>query len=154
MSHPAEQDLALYATRDLTFFSSLTVARHVRNCPACAETVAEYREITAELANATPQIEDWDILAAEMRANISLGLEAGACLPTSLSEAPVSWFSPRLAVAMASLMILAAAGVALRPDQPKPTPTVFAQQSVKVDTAQQSVKVDTEGVTITNVYME
>ena len=81
MSHPAEQDLALYATRDLTFFSRLTVDRHVRNCPACAETVAEYREITAELANATPQIEDWDILAAEMRANISAWKPVPACPP-------------------------------------------------------------------------
>lgn len=153
MSHPKEQDLALYATRDLTFFSRLIVARHVRNCSTCAETVAEYREITAELANSTPQIEDWDILAAEMRANISLGLEAGACLPSSV-PAPAPWFSPRLAVAMASLIILTAAGIALHPEQPTPAPTVLAQQSVKVETAQQSVKVDTEGVTITNVYME
>lgn len=147
MPHPVEQDLALYATNDLTFFSRLSVSRHVRTCQACADAVHDYREITADLTLSEPEIPDWDNLAAEMRANIRLGLEAGACVPSVASAPAVSWFNPRLALAMASLMFLLGAGIILRPDQPKPAPTVVASQ-------QQSVKVDTEGVTITNVYME
>ncbi len=145
MSHPPEQDLALYATKDLTFFSRLSVSRHVRTCQACAEALHDYREITADLALSEPEIPDWDNLAGEMRANIRLGLEAGACVPSVAPAPAVSWFNPRLALAMASLMFLLGAGIILRPDQPKPVPTVVASQ-------QQSVKVDTEGVTITNVF--
>ncbi len=153
MSHPAEQDLALYATGDLSWFSRLGIKRHLCACTNCAEAVQDYREITADLASSEPHIEDWNNLAAEMKANIRLGLEAGACLPVSApAPAVTTWFSPRFALAFASLMFLIGAGIVLRPDQPKPTPTVLAahQQSVQ----QQSVKVDTEGVTITNVYME
>jgi len=154
--HPAEQDLALFATNDLTFFSRLSVSRHVRICPSCAQAIHDYHEITADLALCEPAIPGWDTLAAEMRANISLGLEAGACLPAVTPAPALSWFNPRLALAMASLIFLLGAGIALRPDQSKPAPTVLAgeQQSAKVDPAQQSVRVDLEGVTITNVYME
>lgn len=153
MTHPKEQDLALFATRDLGFVQNFLLNRHVRNCADCTQSVAEYQDLTAALSEPDLDIANWDSLAAEMKANVRLGLEAGACIDktrTRFARRPQTRhrFNPRLAVAAASLMVLATAGILLR--QPKPAPpaprTVIASE--------QSIKVDTEGVTITNVYLE
>ena len=147
MTHPEEQDLALYATGDAGFVQKLYLTRHVHSCSECSRIVEEYRGLTAALSEPDLDIANWDALAAEMKANVRLGLEAGACVRTDAAPT-ASWVNPRLAVAMASLVILAGAGLILREHKPAPTPksSVFA--------ARQSVKVDTEGVTITNVYLE
>jgi hypothetical protein len=54
---------------------------------------------------------NWDALAADMRANIRLGLEAGACVREKRVRRRVN---PRLAVAFASLMVVVAASFLLR----------------------------------------
>jgi len=150
MKHPAEQDLALYASGDQGFFKGFTLGRHVRNCAACAEVVEEYREIATALS-VESAIPGWDTLAAEMKANIRLGLEAGACIaPDRTARIPLV-LNPRLAVAFASLMVLVGAGLFLRPPRQASGPSVLASNQI---TAQQNVQVDPEGVTITNVFGE
>ena len=145
MTHPTEENLALYASGDAGFLRGAWLGRHIRGCPSCTSTVEEYRELTAALANDVLVVPDWNQLAAEMRANIRLGLEAGACVG---GESDARWWKPRLVVAMASLLILAGAGLMMRP-QPQPeAATSFAGAT------QHSVSVDTEGVTITNVILE
>ncbi|MCU1327394.1 MAG: anti-ECFsigma factor, ChrR [Bryobacterales bacterium] len=174
MTHPKEHDLALFATRDLSFVQNFRLNRHVRDCAQCSQTVAEYRDLTVALAEPDLEIANWDALAAEMKANVRLGLEAGACIDNtrfsrknSLSRTnplsrtnsflsrdrngagPATLFNPRLTLAAASLVVLVSAGLLMRqprPSQPAPPATEIASQ--------QSVKVDTEGVTITNVYLE
>lgn len=144
MTHPPEEELALYATGDTGPVKRFRLWLHLRSCPACSQIAGEFRELTVALSRSEPEPEvaEWNTLAAEMRANIRLGLEAGACVR---ADAPVAhWWSPRLVVAMASLIILAGAGFVLRPRQPALLPTIIA--------AQQSIRVDTEGVTITNVF--
>ena len=146
MRHPAEQDLALYAGGDQGFLKSFVVGRHVRDCAECAEVVEDYRQLTIALA-AEPDMPGWDSLAAEMKANIRLGLEAGACIGGAKDRGTVlPRFNPRLAVALASLMVLAGAGFFLREPISPSAGTVVA--------AQQYVQVDPEGVTITNVFGE
>jgi len=143
--HPTEDHLALFASGDAGFLRSALVARHIRTCPSCAATVEEYRELTAALADQVLVVPDWDQLAAEMRANIRLGLEAGACVG---NPAVGGWRNPRLVFAMASLMILAGAGFTMR-NHPQTEPATSVTAST-----QHSVSVDTEGVTITNVILE
>jgi len=145
MTHPTEEHLALFASGDAGFLRGALVARHLRGCPSCSAAVEEYRELTAALANDVLVVPDWNQLAAEMRANIRVGLEAGACVGDAVDT---GWWNPRLAVAMASLLILAGAGFMMR-THPQP------QAALSMATAtQHSVSVDTEGVTITNVILE
>jgi hypothetical protein len=150
MRHPAEQDLALYASGDQGFFKGFTLRRHVRDCAACAEVIEEYREITAALA-VESEIPGWDSLAAEMKANIRLGLEAGACIPPDRTSRIPLVLNPRLAVAFASLMVLVGAGVFLRPPRQAAGPATMAASQV---TAGENIQVDPEGVTITHVFGE
>jgi len=155
MKHPAEQDLALYAGGDHGFVESWILGRHVRNCASCSEVVEEYRELTlalsAEALSTEADLPDWDSLAGEMRANIRVGLEAGACIPRERVLPKPFALNPRLTVALASLMVLVGAGVFLR--QPKRTPSgaVIASHQMA---SEQRVQVDTEGVTITSVFGE
>jgi hypothetical protein len=151
MTHPKEQDLALFATGDTGFVQKFQLTRHVRDCTDCSQAVEEYRTLTSALSEPDLDIANWDSLAAEMKANIRLGLEAGACVqPRSFARATgaLAFLNPRLAVAAASVMVLLAAGLLLKQSQPVPKP------SSTVIASQESVKVDTEGVTITHVYLE
>lgn len=108
MNHPGEKDLALLAGGEAGRMQRFLLERHVRNCAACQDKVAEYRDLRSELADfdELPDV-NWNFLAADMRANIRLGLEAGACV----RESRVSrrW-NPRFAVAFASLLVVLLAG--------------------------------------------
>lgn len=107
--HPDELELASLA--ELPFFRRFLVERHVRQCDSCERQVAEFAALRAEmLAVPEPQL-NWDSLAAEMRANIRLGIEAGECVREA--PAPRS-MSPGLIVAFASLLLLVGAAVVMR----------------------------------------
>lgn len=119
--HPASTDLALYAGGDLPVWSALRLRLHLAACKQCAAEVAALRDATRELrqsADRLPAGLDWDTLQAEMTANIRLGLSAGAIVdrpePREIAESapePAGW---RLAVVLASLTFVAAAGWWLR----------------------------------------
>jgi hypothetical protein len=150
MTHPKEQDLALYATGDTGFVDKIQLTRHLRACDECLQTVQEYRSLSAELSDLDLDLANWDSLAAEMKANIHVGLEAGACVRKPQTVRPLNFFNTRMAVATASLLTLAAAALLLK--QPKFAAPAAATTTVMA--SQQSVKVDSEGVTITNVILE
>lgn len=182
MRHPRETDLALFSTEDLGFFAKQRVQWHLRGCEPCRGTVEQYQALCAELSD-PPEIDlDWNRVAAEMHANIRLGLEAGACVYQPLRRTPR--FNRRLVVAFASLTVLAASGILLhRPvpvAQTRDVPTLAAtgaglelrsgENSVMLlnhrgATADQSVgaqgeiraryvDAETGSVTINNVYLE
>ena len=118
MGHPRETDLALYAGNDIGFVSQKRLQWHIRSCEHCRAVVEQYRILCAELSD-PPEIDlDWNRLSAEMHANIRLGLAAGACVEPPLHRGPSFSFNPRLAVAFASLTVLAAAGLLLRHSAP------------------------------------
>lgn len=120
MRHPNQEALALHAGGDLGAVARWRTERHLAHCEQCREEVAQYqrmRSIVPDLAE-TPEI-PWNRLAAEMKANIRLGLAAGECVrEISLPEgrSPVTGF--RAAVAFASMAALIAAGITLE----RPTP--------------------------------
>jgi len=123
-SHPSETELALLAGGDCPPVSRFLLNRHVRQCSACSETVAEFASLRSDIAAEEIPDLNWDRLAAEMTANIHLGLEAGECVRLA---SPRRHWNPKLAVAFASLTILLGAGYLLR--APHAAPAISAQKS-------------------------
>jgi hypothetical protein len=131
MRHPNQATLALHAGGDLGKFARWKLERHLGKCDACSGEVAAY-ETTRDLVAGLDEIPEipWNHLAAEMKANIRLGLAAGECVRAE-SPLRLPWFSTgRAAVACASILALIAAGIIV--EGPKPAPlTVLAQPMVE-----------------------
>ena len=109
MYHPNEGDLALYAGNDLSRLARLRVDWHLRTCGKCQQEVTEFSSLRADtVRNAPEPAVNWDRLAAEMKANIRLGLEAGECIaPVQVRhrrQSPWAW----AALTTAALMVAAA----------------------------------------------
>jgi len=78
MKHPTQATLALHAGGDLGPVARWRTERHIARCERCREefaAFAEMRDIAADLGE-IPEV-PWSRLAAEMKANIRLGLAAG-----------------------------------------------------------------------------
>jgi hypothetical protein len=108
--HATETDLALYAGRDLDFWARWRVSRHVRSCTECRAKVAAYQDQRTQLqhvASELPPNVDWDNLAAEMTANIHLGLAAGECVAPA--PKPVEFAAWRPAAVLAGVAVIVAA---------------------------------------------
>jgi hypothetical protein len=110
-AHPSEIDLALFAGGESSGLSRFFLNRHVRQCRECMEQVTRFELLRLELREAEPPVLDWNRLSAEMRANIHVGLEAGECVREALAAR--SW-SPKLAIAFASLLLLVGANFLLK----------------------------------------
>lgn len=111
MHHPNESDLALYAGNDLGRLARLRVDWHLRTCGKCQQDVTDFSSLRAETRRNAPEPNvNWDSLAAEMKANIRLGLEAGECIAPLQSShranSPWAW----AALATAALIVIAAGG--------------------------------------------
>jgi len=123
MTHPDETELALLAGGERGRVAGFFLARHVRGCRECAAKVARFERLREELAEMPAPELDWNSLAAEMKANIRLGLEAGECV--RLREPRRQW-NPRLAVAFASLSFLICAGLIMRSPATLPAPMALS----------------------------
>jgi hypothetical protein len=111
MHHPNESDLALYAGNDLSRIARLRVDWHLRTCGKCQQEVTDFSSLRAEtVRNASEPDVNWNRLAAEMKANIRLGLEAGECIAPLKARhrphSPWTW----AALATAALIAVAAGG--------------------------------------------
>jgi hypothetical protein len=107
--HVAESDLALYVSGDHSPFRRIAIRMHARGCERCGRLIEAYRadreRVRTEAAE-MPHGVDWDRLAAEMTANIRVGLAAGECVAPRVRKSPaLSW---RPAAAMAGLAVLLA----------------------------------------------
>lgn len=106
-SHPGERDLALYSSGDLSPLHRLRVAWHVRSCRECESEIRSMKALTSALRShvaAVPSGLNWDRLAAEMTANIHVGLEAGECVgPAATKPERIGW---RAAFVMAGMTVV------------------------------------------------
>lgn len=124
MKHPSQATLALQAGGDLQYFARWRTERHLRRCDRCREEVEAFetaRRIAPDLAE-TPEI-SWNRLAADMKANIRLGLAAGECVRSGerpLRETPL-FTGARAIVALASVAALLVTGIVL--EHPAPIAT-------------------------------
>ncbi|HUB78076.1 MAG TPA: hypothetical protein VMB03_04720 [Bryobacteraceae bacterium] len=131
MRHPNQATLALHAGGDLGRIRSWWTARHVARCAECREEVAGYtemRELLPELAE-LPEI-SWNRMAAEIKANVRLGLEAGECVRSEempLHRAALTGW--RAAVAFASVIVLLGGCLVL--ERPAPPPAHMAETAVE-----------------------
>ena len=83
MRHPLQSDLALYSTGDLPLWRRPLIRLHVSACDNCRSWVKAFvadRESLCSLVAEMPAGVNWDRLAAEMSANVRVGLEAGECV--------------------------------------------------------------------------
>lgn len=106
--HVMETELALYAAGDLPVWRSALVRLHVRRCDGCHSLLEALRMDRQELrrsADDMPANLDWDQLAAEMTANIRVGLAAGECVtPREHKVAAMSWRPAAIAAGLVVLM--------------------------------------------------
>jgi hypothetical protein len=108
MTHPLQSDLALYSTGDLPPWRRPLLHMHLAGCDACRSWVAAFdsdRESIRRLAMEIPQGVNWDRLAAEMSANVRLGLEAGECVASRVRK-PTMATGWRVAAASAGVAVL------------------------------------------------
>ncbi|HEY2019166.1 MAG TPA: hypothetical protein VGH38_36920 [Bryobacteraceae bacterium] len=136
MKHPNQATLALHAGGDLGFFARWRTEKHLAKCAHCREELAAFdgiREILPELSE-IPEI-PWNRLAAEMKANIRLGLAAGECVRTSRNPLRDTrlFTGTRAAVALASIVTLVATGLILQSNAP--APAVADQRTVVQSTS-------------------
>jgi anti-sigma factor RsiW len=128
MKHPGEATLALFAGKDLGPLARWRTQRHLDRCPRCRAEVTEFSGLRLEMGDLTelPGI-SWNRLAAEMKANIHVGLAAGECVRDSrLGASPL--LGMRAAIACASVAVLLLAGMLLE----KPAPVAIAEQRAGV----------------------
>jgi len=145
MKHPDQATLALHAGGDLGFMARRKTARHVAKCEQCRAEVERFetaRQILPDLAE-IPEI-PWNRLAAEMKANIRLGLAAGECVRSSdipLRERPL-FTGARAAVALASVAALMVTGLMLERPGPEGGPaSTMADEDVVVQTTADGIQV-------------
>jgi hypothetical protein len=107
-NHIFETDVALYATGDMPLWRQPLVRLHVARCSGSRSRVAAYRadqEVIRQMAAGMPAGVHWDRLAAEMAANIRVGLAAGECVALRGQKRTLAtgW---RVAAAMAGFAVL------------------------------------------------
>lgn len=81
--HILESDLALFISGDVGMWAYVKINLHLAGCEACRARIEAYRQSRQRLKQAAaemPEGADWDRLAAEMTANIRVGLAAGECV--------------------------------------------------------------------------
>jgi hypothetical protein len=145
--------LALHTGGDLGPLARWRTERHLARCERCREQVAGFerlRQVLPDLSQ-TPELH-WNRLAAEMKANIRLGLAAGECVrdnqPVPLREMPI-FTGLRAAVALTGITALLFTGVLLqRPVAPvaivSPDTVVQASSSgrgIEVSTGEQTFRI-------------
>jgi hypothetical protein len=112
VTHPLQSDLALYSTGDLPLWRRPLVRIHLSGCDGCRSWVAAFasdRESIRRLASEMPQGVNWDRLAAEMSANVRVGLEAGECVASRVHKPTLStgWRVAAASAGVATLLVSA-----------------------------------------------
>jgi len=99
MTHLTPSILALYSGQDLGWFARWRAERHLAGCRRCRDEVAAFSSLSEDLAelNTIPAL-PWNRMAAEMKANIRLGLEAGECVRGFEGALPLDWLTRRRAL--------------------------------------------------------
>ena len=139
MRHLSESALALLAGGDLGWLAGKRAAWHAGRCERCRAEVDRFRaarEVSTDLAELPPDL-SWNRMEAEMKANIRLGLAAGECVGGA-EEAPASRWSPRAALAYASIAAVIGCGVWLQ--RPAPVGEPLAEGEIRLAATQNGIE--------------
>ena len=157
MKHPSQSTLALYAGKDLGWFAARRAERHVARCRECRQAVEAFAGLHDDLVGfvEVPAL-SWSRLAAEMKANIRLGLAAGECVRGEQTAASFSPFgilsSARTLTACASVMALVAAGLLLQRSTP-PLQTASAGEGAVLRTTPNGIELNQGGQTLSLLHV-
>jgi hypothetical protein len=125
------------------------VERHLARCGRCRDEVAAFQTLREALPEiSTPPEIHWNRLAAEMKANIRLGLAAGECVRAEaapLRDTPF-FAGARTAVALASVLVLLVGGLVLQ--RPAPKPETAAIEGAEFQTTANGIQVRQGGGTL------
>lgn len=107
--HLAETDLALFVSGDVSLWKYAAVCLHIARCEACRARIEVYRQGRQSLKRAAAEMPagvNWDRLAAEMTANIRVGLAAGECVAPRRRKAVslIGWKPAAVAAGMVALL--------------------------------------------------
>ena len=144
MKHPNQATLALHAGGDLGLLRAVESRTPSRRHATVAATRSMRSPPCARFPNwqRSPK-STWNRLAAEMRANIRLGLEAGECVRAG--EPPLRerrfFTGARAVVALASMVALLVTGIVLE----HPAPTVVADEGMVVQATTNGIQVSQGG---------
>jgi hypothetical protein len=144
MRHPKQETLALHAGGDLGPMARWWTARHVAKCETCREDVAAYDDVRLSLPDLAevPDLQ-WNRLAAEIKANVRLGLAAGECVRSAepaLHET-VLFNRGRALVAFACAAVLVVTGMVLE----RPMPSVARAEAPMVRNTQFGIEAKAGG---------
>ena len=145
MLHPGDKQLALFSGNESSGLERLRVWWHVRECDRCRREVETMRVNSALLRGTVAKLPaglNWDRLAAEMTANIHVGLEAGECVGSVVQRKP-SIFGWRPAAAMAGMGLMMAAAWWLNP--PRQSGLVARHSPVEIRTSATGLEVKENG---------
>jgi hypothetical protein len=145
MKHPGTADLALFAGGDLGFRERWRVSRHVRACTRCQAEVKGFRAAEAQLraeADVLPAGLKWERLAAEMTANIHVGLEAAECVTPVRSR--MVWASWRGAAVVAAMSILVLVAYVLNPP-PRRSERAITAQGIEIRNTSTGLELNENG---------
>jgi anti-sigma factor RsiW len=123
MGHLKETTLALHASGDLGWFAAWKAERHLAGCERCRAEVESFREMRESLPEIAelPDVQ-WNRLAAEMRANIRLGIAAGECVreadAAEIEPSPL-FNTARAVLAFAGVFTLVVTGLVLQGPAPR-----------------------------------
>lgn len=109
--HIAETDLALFVSGDVSLWRYVKITAHTAGCEACRARIEAYRQSRKRLKDAAAEMPagaDWDRLAAEMTANIRVGLAAGECVAPRRKKAVSFGWKP-VAAAAGVIVLMSAA---------------------------------------------
>jgi len=156
MKHPSEQTLALFAGGDLGFCARWRVRSHLTGCGSCRREVENFAEIKTSLCSTLgemPEGVEWNRLAAEMSANIHLGLEAGECVSPVHHPSPVqlTGWRPAMVLASALMVVLLAYWInAAKPVTPANiVPPAIEPQGVMLETTAGGLELNDHGRVLT-----
>jgi anti-sigma factor RsiW len=139
--------LALHAGGDLGLFARWRTTRHLARCEDCREEVAAFDEVRQSLPGLAevPELQ-WNRLAAEIKANVRLGLAAGECVRPADPPLRHSPFvhGGRAIVAFACAAVLVVTGMVLE----RPAPSVAYLQGPLVQNTQNGIEVTAGGETL------
>jgi len=153
MRHPGEKELALYAAHDLGWIDTIRVGLHVKSCSVCSTEIEAFEQVGRALRSNVEELPaglNWNRLAAEMTANIHLGLEAGECVgPVPVRKGDrMGW---RAALVMSGLTFLLFAAWWLNPP-PRTRQLAFHTSPAEIRTAPEGIEVKENGSALTLLH--
>jgi hypothetical protein len=158
MKHPSIETLALFAGGELPFLQKWSTGRHVHGCESCQSEVRAFHEASRAAAHETEIMPDgvhWESMAADMRANIHLGLEASEAISAYKPVAPpsmpsFSWHTVALGGAVACVAMFLYWNAALRKQEQ--LAAMRAPAPIVVNASKEGVEISdgARGLSLTN----